>query len=104
MGQEELIFLIFVTVIMPIVMLKIILNYQKDRLKVKSAQSDKSLTTSELDELIDESVIDATAGLNDRISVLEQRMRLLDPARPTIQDELDEAEEVPVKTLGKTRS
>ena len=104
MSQEELIFLIFVTVIMPVVMLKIILNYQKDRLKAKGAQADKSLTTSELNDLIDESVIEATAPLNDRVNELEQRMRLLDPARPTIQDELGEAEEAPAKTLGKTRS
>ena len=56
MSQEEVIFLISVTVVMPILALWIILNYQKARMKIKREQADQSLTTAELSSLIDESV------------------------------------------------
>ena len=107
MSEEELVFLISVTVIMPIVALWIILNYQKARLKAKEAEADNSLTTSELNSLIDESVAAATEPLDDRIRELERQLRLIESGpQQTVQEELDQtgAEQSPTKTLGRTRS
>jgi hypothetical protein len=109
MADQELVFLVAVTVIMPIAVLWIILNYQKARLKAKEYKSDNSLTTSELNSMIDESVAAATDPLDERIRQLEKQLLLLEPgAEGTIQDDLDqaetEAEKIPSKTLGRTRS
>lgn len=111
MGEEELVFLLSVTVIMPLVALWIILSYQKARLKAKGKDADTSLTTSELSAMIDESVQEATESLNERIAKLEEQMQLIEPGRSaSIQDELSESEgeespaQTPAKTLGKTRS
>ena len=108
MSQEELVFLIAVTVIMPIVALWIILNYQKARLQAKQARNnDDSLTTTELEELIDESVAKATAGLQDRVEALEGTLNEIEAPKSAIQDDLDafdDSEPARAKTLGKSRS
>ena len=106
MSEEELVFLIAVTVVMPVLALWIILNYQKARLKIKRDQADKSLTTSELNSLIDESVASATVPLNDRMAELEEQLHLIGPALQMNQefDGEDLSEDAPVKTLGKTRA
>jgi hypothetical protein len=109
MADQELVFLVAVTVIMPIAVLWIILNYQKARLKAKEFRADNSLTTSELNSIIDESVAAATEPLDERIRDLERQLRLIDSGPGgTIQDELEqtkaEVAEAPSKTLGRTRS
>jgi ABC-type phosphate transport system auxiliary subunit len=108
MTEEELIFLISVTVIMPILALWIIVGYQKARLKHKRTQPDRSLTTTELDDMIEQSVHAATTELHDRIDQLEEKVRQLDPTNRTRRIELEEEapdeEDRPAKTLGRTRS
>lgn len=110
MSEEELVFLIAVTVVMPILALLIILNYQKARLKIKREHADQSLTTSELNTLIDESVSEATAPLNERMAELEERLRLSESGSGSglrvDQNEPREStpEDVRFKTLGRTRS
>lgn len=106
MSQEELFFLVSVTVVMPIFSLWIILNYQKARMKIKREQADQSLTTSELSSLIDESVAAATAPLHDRMAELEERLQ---PGPGSDRLDLTEtdtsaSDDVPLKTLGRTRS
>ena len=107
MSEEELIFLVMVTVVMPVAMAWLIFNYQKARMKIKQGSNENSLTTSELDSLIDDSVHQATGPLHDRLDELERKMLLLDTAHPSIQDALDAdppVQEAPAKTLGKARS
>ncbi len=105
MSEEELVFLIAVTVVMPILALFIILNYQKARLKIKREHAGQSLTTSELNTLIEESVEAATVPLNDRVARLE---KLLQPHEPAMLDEAERdevtSEDVRFKALGRTRS
>lgn len=93
---------------MPIAALLIILNYQKARMKIKqSSFQDDSLTTTELQHLIDEAVADSTGDLSERIDNLEHQLRTLGPARTaSIQDALDDVAETPEfrqKTVGKVR-
>lgn len=113
MSDQELVFLIAVTVVMPIVALWIIFSYQKARLKFRADQQratdDNSLTTSELSSLIDESVASATTPLVERIELLEAQIGNSEstPAAPKLDletgfEEEPEAEE-PIKTLGRTR-
>lgn len=111
MGEEELVFLISVTVIMPLVALWIILSYQKARLKAKEKDVENSLTTSELSAMIDESVTEATESLYERVAKLEKQLRLIEPPPPaSVQDEFSASDQedtrakAPAKTLGKPRS
>jgi hypothetical protein len=110
MSEQEMIFLISVTVIMPIVALWIIVGYQKSRLKIKQNQPDRSLTTTELEDMIQESVSAATAPLHDRIEQLEHRISETGQSAPEagpMQVEGDLAAgdvEQPAKTLGRARS
>ncbi len=96
MDLPEMIFLIAVTVILPISVLSLLFSYQKARLKSKQTRSDNELTTSELQNMIDAAVFDATAQLQERVEVLEDRLRLLGPA-----EEPSESMERPsTKTMG----
>ena len=106
MSEEELVFLIAVTVVMPILALLIILNYQKARMKIKREHADQSLTTSELNALIDESVSEAAAPLNERMAKLEEQLRLSGSDLRIDQSEPGETtqEDGRFKTLGRTRS
>lgn len=96
MTLPEMIFLVAVTVILPISVLSLLFSYQKARLRSKRAPSESELTTSELRGMIEETVSDATAELQQRVESLEHQFRLLAP--PTG----DQSAEEPVvsKTLG----
>lgn len=110
MNEQELIFLVSVTVVLPILALWIILSYQKTQLKYRRKANERSLTTSELDDLIEDSVTAATRPLVDRIERLEKRLGTRDEGddekRLSIDLEKDVSEEfdAPSKTLGKTRA
>ena len=106
MNEQELLFLVSVTVIMPILALWIIVSYQKTRLKYKKTQTDDSLTTSELNTLIEDSVATATAPLLERIEAMESR---LEAGRIEIDLQEESGQSVaqsdaPTKTLGKSRA
>jgi hypothetical protein len=92
-----MIFLIAVTVILPITVLSILFSYQKARLKAKYNASDRELTTSELQNMIDGAVAEATSGLEDRVEMLEEELRLLGPGS---QHSTREAARAGSKTLG----
>lgn len=77
MSFPEMIFLIAVTVVLPITVLSILFSYQKARLRAKRLSSENELTTSELQHMIDGAVADATAELEDRIELLEDKLKLL---------------------------
>ena len=92
-----MIFLIAVTVILPLSVLSLIFNYQKARLKAKRSAAENELTTTELQHMIDGAVADATAELQDRVYLLEERLRLLGPA----SDDVPEQDTGSSKTLGR---
>lgn len=96
MDLPEMIFLIAVTVILPISVLSLLFSYQKARLKSKQARTDNELTTSELQNMIDAAVMDATAELQERVESLEDRLRLLGPAA----EQVETAERPSSKTMG----
>jgi hypothetical protein len=82
MDFPEMIFLIAVTVILPISVLYLLFSYQTARIKAKKAGvSENELTTSELEHMIEEAVTDATAELQERVDLLESQLRLLNPSR-----------------------
>ncbi|HEX9659422.1 MAG TPA: hypothetical protein VGA18_03940 [Rhodothermales bacterium] len=97
MSMPEMIFLIAVTVILPISVLSLLFSYQKARLKAKRSASENELTTSELQHMIDSAVTEATAELQDRVYLLEERLRLLGPA----SDDLPDHDTGSSKTLGR---
>ena len=92
-----MIFLIAVTVILPLSVLSLIFNYQKARLKAKRSAAENELTTTELQHMIDGAVADATAELQDRVYLLEERLRLLGPASGDVAEENTGSS----KTLGR---
>jgi len=97
MNMPEMIFLIAVTVILPISILSLLFSYQKARLKAKRSASENELTTSELQHMIDGAVADANADLQDRVYLLEERLKLLGPA----SDDVTEENTGSSKTLGR---
>jgi hypothetical protein len=97
MNMPEMLFLIAVTVILPISVLSLLFSYQKARLKAKRSASENELTTSELQHMIDGAVTAATAELQDRVYMLEERLRLLGPA----SDDVPEQDTGSSKTLGR---
>ena len=96
MNVPDMIFLIAVSVVLPISVLTLLFSYQKTRLKAKRSTGENELTTSELQGMIDGAVVDATAELEQRVESLEQQLLLLGPASQ------DEATPVDAgsKTLG----
>lgn len=91
-----MIFLVAVTVILPISVLSLLFSYQKARLKAKGSSGTKELTTSELQEMIDTAVAEATIELTSKVEELERGLRLLSPGS---SDALDETQPSS-KTLG----
>jgi len=97
MSLPEMIFLVAVTVVLPITVLSILFSYQKARLKARRVASDNELTTSELRHMIDGAVAEATTELENRVELLEDKLRLLGPGS---QDGSDQ-ERPASKTLGE---
>lgn len=93
-----MIFLIAVTVVLPISILSLLFSYQKARLRAKSGATGNELTTSELQQMIDGAVSEATVELQDRVALLESQVRLLGPARDGEEDR--EETRATSKTLG----
>lgn len=84
--MPEMIFLIAVTVVLPLSVLALLFSYQKTRLRAKQSASDNELTTSELRGIIDEAVVEATVELEERVAALEQQVRLIGPSSERASD------------------
>jgi hypothetical protein len=54
-----------------LIVIKMAMNHEREKLQMKSGVSDKSLTTSELQAMLEESVQEAIAPLEKRLARLE---------------------------------
>ena len=103
MPEEVLALLIVISIMTFIVtILKSTQNYRLKKIERETGgntTADKSLTTTELEELIKDAVVDATAPLEDQIKILASRVDELDGGSggSLLEGEYEE----PSKTLGR---
>ena len=102
MPEEILALLIVVSSMTFIVtLLKSSQNYRLKKIERETGRTtaDQSLTTTELEELIQDAVVDATAPLQDEMKMLTARVDELDGGSRVAL--LEDEHEEPEKTLGR---
>ena len=114
----EFVIVIMTAFVLPITIVGMILRFMEQKRKdslAAGAQSDQSLTTSELQDLIEESVSNATALLSEQVQSIDEELRQLKlqlPDDPTdgikrIGTDLEsdhEATDLQVKSLGRSKT
>lgn len=105
MDFFELVYLFSLTVALPLIIFKSILDYKRQKLKVEQVrQEGHGLTVGELKQALRETVAEANAPVLERLEVLERAA--LPPASAPIAGiegaEVEDGEaEQPSKTLGR---
>jgi hypothetical protein len=101
MDLFELIMALSVAVIMPIVIVKMVLDFRRERLRAEreAREPQGSLTAGELKRLLREVVDEANEPLIRRLDMLEQI------ALPPYEQESEVSDEVPAeRTMGRSRT
>jgi hypothetical protein len=105
----EFIFLLSVTVLLPLTILKTVVDYKKSRLEAERDRgpgTDAGVTVGELKKMLAEVVREANAPLVERIEALEREREGLPPPEPRglladVEDEWAEHEREAEKSVGR---